>query len=88
MSWASKHQPPKSRLVGPARQPNGQPTTAYEAIVPMTCGHCGVTIAPGELFARHTIPGRTQVPRLARVPVCTTCRPLQIVEHDGADGHG
>ena len=70
----------KSHIVGPATHTDdGIKTTAFVALVPLECGHCGRAIAPGELFTRHTRPQ----PRAAgdvtpRVAVCAACRPFRV----------
>lgn len=82
--------PQKSRLVGPAVQDNGHRTTAYKAMEPHTCGACGRTIAPGELFSRRTAyrgplsPGAHLggVSLLGLAPLCVTCRPLRLIAAD------
>ncbi len=72
----------KSRVVGPARRPDGQSTTAYRALVRGVCGACGAEIAVGDLFSRHARSGRGLGLGLTRVPLCTTCLPLRL-EGDG-----
>jgi len=77
--------PPKSRLVGPARLPDGTTTTAYRAVAPHVCGQCGAAIAPDALFSRRTVQmTRVSAINLTQAPVCTDCRPLQ-VEGDGGE---
>lgn len=75
-----KARPPgKSRIVGPARLPDGATTTAYRAVIPHVCGQCGAAIAPDALFSRRTIQrAQTLATSLAQMPVCTGCRPLQV----------
>ncbi len=79
-----KARPPgKSRIVGPARLPDGATTMAYRAVQPYVCEQCGAEIAPDALFSRRTIQrAQTLATNLARMPVCTDCRPLR-VEGDG-----
>jgi len=77
--------PGKSRLVGPAWQADGTTTPAYRAVQPHVCGQCGAEIAPDALFSRRTVSrvGALAI-NLTQMPVCITCRPLQ-VEGDGGE---
>ncbi len=80
--------PRKSRIVGPARLPDGATTMAYRAVQPYVCEQCGAEIPPDALFSRRTIQrAQTLATNMARMPVCVACRPLQ-VEGDvgGMDG--
>ncbi len=82
--------PAKSRIVGPARLPDGATTTAYQAVQPHVCGQCGAAITPDALFSRRTMRRpRASAIGLTQLPVCIACRPLQ-VEGDvgGMDGTG
>ncbi len=73
----------KSHIVGRARQADGTTTTAYRAVESLVCGQCGAEIVPGALFLRHTVQRTvTLVTSLARMPVCATCRPLQVEGRD------
>ena len=68
--------PAKSRVVGPARQDDGATTMAYRAVQPHVCGECGAEIAPDALFSRRTVQRTQTLPTsLARMLVCTICRP-------------
>jgi len=64
----------KSKRVGLATLPTGAITTAYRAVVDLTCGACGQPIQLGELFSRHAPhKGAIHV-----APACTRCRPLRL----------
>jgi len=77
-AWTARHQP-RSRIVGRARQPDGATTTAYRAVAPHVCGHCGATITPDALFSRRTASrvGASAI-NLTQAPVCITCRPFRV----------
>jgi hypothetical protein len=77
----------KSSRVGPARDADGQPTTAYRALERLACGPCGGEIAVGALFLRRTVAitrghglGSTQA------PVCARCSPLTVIGGEQEDG--
>ncbi len=65
----------KSNQVGPATLlSTGMVTTAYRAVVDLTCGVCGQPIRSGALFSRHAPhKGATHL-----APACTRCRPLRV----------
>ncbi len=64
----------KSKHVGPAMLSAGGRTTAYRAIVELTCGMCSQPIQPGALFSRHApYKGVFQL-----APTCIRCRPLRV----------
>ncbi len=70
----------KSSRVGPARDADGQPTTAYRALERLACGRCGAEIAAGELFLRRAV---SLTPShglgLTQAPVCACCSPLTVI---------
>jgi len=66
----------KSNQVGLATLPTGAMTTAYRAVMDLTCGACGQPIRSGELFSRHAPYMRTT----HVAPACTRCRPLRLRE--------
>ncbi len=81
------HYKSKSRRVGPARDADGQPTMAYQALERLSCGRCGGEIAVGGLFLRRTVSfttsrglGSTQA------PVCARCCPLTVTGGGQEDG--
>ena len=79
----------QSHVVGPALAEGGVRTTAYQACVALVCSACGRAIPPDAFFSRRS---RKVAPyatgQLHTVPVCMTCRPLQVEDHDGADDRG
>lgn len=80
----SRHGAAQSHLVGPATAEGGRRTTAYQACVALTCSACGRAIAPAEVFSRRSRKvALSAMGQLNTVPVCTTCRPLQVVEGAG-----
>ncbi len=82
--------PPKSHIMGRARLPDGATTMAYRAVQPYVCDQCGAEIPPDALFSRRTVQRTRTLPTsLARMPVCTDCRPLRVEgDSDGTDGAG
>jgi hypothetical protein len=81
---ATRH---KSRRVGPARDGDGQPTTAYRALEGLMCGRCGGDIAVGELVVRRAVSLMARHGRgLTQAPVCARCRPLTVIEGRQQDG--
>ncbi len=76
----------KSRRVGRATLDDGEVTTAYRAVVEITCNQCGRTIAQGALFSRQTRrtpPGAFGM--TATDPICVACRPLRL--EDTGEAH-
>jgi len=77
----------KSSRVGPARSANGQPTTAYRALEPLSCGRCGAEIAVGALFIRRAVSLIARHGRgLTQAPVCAQCCPLVVTSGGQEDG--
>ncbi len=77
----------KSSRVGPARDADGQPTTAYRALERLACGRCGEEIAVGALFLRRAV---SLTPShglgLTQAPVCARCSPLTVIGGEQEDG--
>jgi len=70
---------PKSRVVGPAMQPDGACTVAYRALEALVCAQCGGAIDLGQFFSRHALLGsRHAMEALTKTPVCSVCRPLRM----------
>ncbi len=63
----------QSTQVGLATLPTGTVTTAYRAIVDLTCAACGSYILPGKLFSRRA----AHMGAAIVTPTCTRCRPLR-----------
>lgn len=73
----------KSRRVGRATLDDGEVTTAYRAVVEITCNQCGRTIAQGALFSRQTRRTVLGAPiqttgAMTTNPICGACRPLRL----------
>jgi len=74
----------QSHPIGLATLDDGRVTTAYRAIVRLTCAACMRPILPSALFSRRTQRASMLTARQTRVAVCAVCRPLQLEGHTAA----
>ncbi len=77
----------KSHRVGRVTLHDGVITTAYRAVVELTCVQCAGVITPGALFSRrsrHVPVGAVDM--ATSDPVCGSCRPLSLDDAGGAAG--
>ncbi len=77
----------KSSRVGPARDADGQSTTAYRALERLSCGRCGAEIVVGALFLRRAVSLTAgHGPGLTQAPICARCCPLTVTGGGQDDG--
>ncbi len=74
----------QSRPIGLATLDDGRATTAYRAVVRLTCAACTRPILPDALFSRRTQRASMLTARQTRVAVCAVCRPLRLEGHAAA----
>ncbi len=71
----------QSHPSGLATLDDGRVTTAYRAVVRLTCADCTRSILPDALFSRRTQRASMLTARQTRVAVCAVCRPLRLEGH-------